>query len=200
MKNIWKKNQLIITALVVMVGVAGYMNFTETSIKETLNWQKENKKEEKETKEEEEEGLQVETEEEEEVGEAVLTNAESKNMFYAIKLEREQTRAENKEVLTEIINNVNATEDQKNEAIDSIMEMTEFAEKENQAETLLEAKGIAGAIVTMSKEGVDVVVEKKELTEQDIAQIEDIVTRKTGAAISEIVISVAEKNDTTEKK
>lgn len=199
MKNIWKKNQLIITALVVMVGVAGYMNFTETSIKETLNWQKENKKETKETKEEEGEELQVETEEEE-VGEAVLTNAESKNMFYAIKLEREQTRAENKEVLTEIINNVNATEDQKNEAIDSIMEMTEFAEKENQAETLLEAKGIAGAIVTMSKEGVDVVVEKKELTEQDIAQIEDIVTRKTGAAISEIVISVAEENDTTEKK
>ncbi len=195
MKNIWKRNQLIITALVVMVGVAGYMNFTETSIKETLNWQKENEKDEKETNEEveeEEEEIQAEAEDEV-VGEAVLTNAESKNMFYAIKLEREQTRAENKEVLTEIINNVNATEDQKNEAIDSIMEMTEFAEKENQAETLLEAKGLAGAIVTMSKDGVDVVVEKDELTEQDIAQIEDIVTRKTGAAISEIVISVADK-------
>lgn len=198
MKNIWKRNQLIITALVVMVGVAGYMNFTETSIKETLNWQKENEKDEKETneeveeEEEEEEEIQAEAEDEV-VGEAVLTNAESKNMFYAIKLEREQTRAENKEVLTEIINNVNATEDQKNEAIDSIMEMTEFAEKENQAETLLEAKGLAGAIVTMSKDGVDVVVEKDELTEQDIAQIEDIVTRKTGAAISEIVISVADK-------
>ena len=66
-KNIWKRNQLIITALVVLVGVAGYMNFTETSIKETLNWQKENEKDEKETNEEveeEEEEIQAEAEDE----------------------------------------------------------------------------------------------------------------------------------------
>ena len=43
MKHIWKRNQIIITALVIMVGVAGYLNFTDNSVKETLSWQKNQK-------------------------------------------------------------------------------------------------------------------------------------------------------------
>ena len=44
MKHIWKRNQIIITALVIMVGVAGYLNFTDNSVKETLSWQKKQKR------------------------------------------------------------------------------------------------------------------------------------------------------------
>ena len=83
-------------------------------------------------------------------------------------------------MLTEILNNKNATEDQKNDAINSIMELADYAEKENEAETLLTAKGFSGAVVSMTKDSVDVVINQSELTEQEIAQIGDIVTRKTG--------------------
>ena len=207
MKHIWKRNQIIITALVIMVGVAGYLNFTDNSVKETLSWQK-NQKEKvntatnasvaEETEEEltEQELAEVDVtseQEDEKVGEAVLTNAKGNDIFYSIKLEREQTRAENKEIFNEIINNANATEDQKNDAINSIMEIADFAEKENAAETLLSAKGFDGAVVSMEKDNVDVVINKKELTEQEITQIEDIVTRKTGVAMDKIVISTANK-------
>ena len=207
MKHIWKRNQIIITALVIMVGVAGYLNFTDNSVKETLSWQKNQKekvntatnasvaeKTEEELTEQELAEVDVTSEQEDEkVGEAVLTNAKGNDIFYSIKLEREQTRAENKEIFNEIINNPNATEDQKNDAINSIMEIADFAEKENAAETLLSAKGFDGAVVSMEKDNVDVVINKKELTEQEITQIEDIVTRKTGVAMDKIVISTANK-------
>jgi len=190
-----------------MVGVAGYLNFTDNSVKETLSWQKNQKekvntatnasvaeKTEEELTEQELAEVDVTSEQEDEkVGEAVLTNAKGNDIFYSIKLEREQTRAENKEIFNEIINNANATEDQKNDAINSIMEIADFAEKENAAETLLSAKGFDGAVVSMEKDNVDVVINKKELTEQEITQIEDIVTRKTGVAMDKIVISTANK-------
>lgn len=226
MKKVWRRNQLIITALVILVGVAGYLNFTEKSVTETLNWaakeeveenakvedtgktaeenaeelketedKKETAKKEKTDGEEElteEELAEVETtseSEDENVGEAVLTNAKTSDVFYSIKLEREQTRAENKEMLTEILNNTNATEDQKNDAINSIMEMADNAEKENAAETLLTAKGFSGAVVSVTKDCVDVVINQAELTDQEVVQIEDIVSRKTGVSMEKIVIS-----------
>jgi len=43
-------------------------------------------------------------------------------------------------------------------------------------------------VVTMTDKGVDVVVNSKELTDANRAQIEDIVTRKTGVAPENIVI------------
>lgn len=230
MKGIWKKNQIIITALVLMVAVAGYLNFSDKNLSEGIDWVKLAERpgkdaEEQEGKAEEtiNEGVEIkdetnsaekikdseatevaegtkeikenETKEElldegeEEVGEAVLTSAKSNQAFYSIKMQREQTRAENKEMLTEIINNVNATEQQKNEAIDAIMEIAKISEKENAAETLLSAKGFPEAVVSMEKNHVDVVIDKGKLNDQELTQIEDIVTRKTEVALENIVIS-----------
>lgn len=218
MKGIWKKNQIIITALVLMVAVAGYLNFTGNNLSEGLDWAKlaegqqeesvetmengEDKKEETEDKKTEDKKTADTTDKlidegekkDSEVGEAVLTSAQSNQAFYSIKLQREQTRAENKEMLTDIINNVNATEKQKNEAIDSIMEIADFSEKENATETLLSAKGFPESVVSMEKNHVDVVINQKDLTEKDIVQIEDIVTRKTEVSLENIVISTAKEN------
>lgn len=225
LKGIWKKNQIIITALVLMVAVAGYLNFTDKNLSESLDWEKlaqgqqgesvetleqtEEKEQTKDAEQTEEQTKDTEKKQEvadtknelideeekkdSEVGEAVLTSAQNNQAFYSIKLEREQTRAENKEMLTAIINNVNATEQQKNDAIDAIMEMADFAEKENAAETLLSAKGFQESVVSMEKNHVDVVINQKDLTEQDIIQIEDIVTRKTEVALENIVISTAKE-------
>ncbi|MBQ1689360.1 MAG: SpoIIIAH-like family protein [Lachnospiraceae bacterium] len=196
MKNIVKKNQLIITALVIMVGVAGYLNFTEQSVKETFHLQKAEQTVDKKDKGASvaEEELDVEENaEEEQVGEAVLTSAKGTEAFYGIKLEREQNRAENKEQLNAIINNVNATEEQKNKAIDSMMQIADYAEKENAAETLLCAKGFSGAVVSIGEQGVDVVIDQNKLSEQEIIQIEDIVSRKTETDPSGIIISTTKK-------
>ena len=122
-------------------------------------------------------------------GEAVFTSAASMDTLSGARLQKEQTRAKNKETLLEVINNVNITEEQKQEAIDNMIEITEVAEKETSAEILLEAKGFEDVVVSITEETVDVVVSTPELSEAQRAQIEDIVIRKTGVAPEDIVIS-----------
>lgn len=122
-------------------------------------------------------------------GEAVFTSTTGTSALSGAKLLKEQTRAKNKETLLEIINNANITETQKQEAVDSMIAITGIAEKETAAEILLEAKGFSDVVVSISDVGVDVVVNAAELSEAQRAQIEDIITRKTGAAPETIIIS-----------
>ena len=56
-------------------------------------------------------------------------------------------------------------------------------------ENLLVAKGFSEAVVTILSDSVDVVVNADDLTESQIAQIEDIVKRKTECSADKIVIS-----------
>ena len=127
-------------------------------------------------------------------GEAVFTSAGSSTVLSGAKLEKEQTRAQNKETLLEIINNANISETQKQEAVNNMISMTDVAEKETAAEILLEAKGFDDAIVSIDGGSVDVVVNTSELTEAQRAQIEDIVIRKTGVSADAIIISTVDAN------
>lgn len=122
-------------------------------------------------------------------GEAVFTSGTGMASLSDAKLLKEQTRAKNKEMLMEIINNANLSDEQKQEAVNSMIAMTDIAEKETAAEILLEAKGFTDVVVSISDEGVDVVVNTAELTDANRAQIEDIVKRKTGVEGENIVIS-----------
>ena len=127
-------------------------------------------------------------------GEAVFTASSGISTLSGAKLQKEQTRAQNKETLLEIINNSNVSETQKQEAVNSMISMTDIAEKETAAEILLEAKGFSDAIVSIDGDSVDVVVNTTELTEAQRAQIEDIVIRKTGVSADAIIISTVNSN------
>ncbi len=122
-------------------------------------------------------------------GEAVFTSASSLNALSGARLLKEQTRARNKETLLEIINNVNISEEQKQEAVDNMIAITDVAEKETASEILLESKGFNDVVVSITEDTVDVVVNTDELTEAQRAQIEDIIVRKTGVSADAIVIS-----------
>ena len=64
-----------------------------------------------------------------------------------------------------------------------------MSEKENATEMMLEAKGFADAMVSLSDKSADVVVNAEELSSKQMAQIIDIVKRKTGFAAENIVIT-----------
>ena len=190
MKRIFKKNQIMISALAVMIAVAGYLNYSghlfgddatkadnELANQELLDISLE------ETAEIE----SLDEEVDETPGEAVLTSG-SKVVAEA-KVAREQVRAENKEVLQGIIDNKNLSEEQKSEAVAEMIEMTKIAELETSVETMLLSKGFSESVVTITETGVDVVVNGAELTDAHRAQIEDIVTRKTGVEAKDIVIT-----------
>jgi len=233
-----KKNQIMITALAIMIAVAGYLNFAGTRITDEeimttgtdsaviSNGSSEimedtdvaamfeisdEDMEQAESYDIESMDSEVVTEQEnylektmedtmaemtdeqisetETPGEAVFTSSASLDTLSGAKLMKEQVRAKNKETLLEIINNVNISEEQKQEAIDGMIALTDIAEKETAAEILLEAKGFEDVVVSITDGMVDVVVNTSELTEAQRAQIEDIVVRKTGIGAENIVIS-----------
>ncbi len=210
MKKLLRKNQIIITALVVMVAVAGYLSMTgkdELSI--TTSNDSVTDKEVADISDEdivldEDESVSTasvsavvsqDTASRENAGEAVLvSNSVTNNYFEEAKLSREQTRAKNKETLTNLVNNKNATNAQKDKAMNEIMKMTAISEKETSTENLLAAKGFQESVVTIVDDSVDVIVNAENLTEQQIAQIEDVVKRKTECSADKIVISPVGKN------
>jgi len=124
-------------------------------------------------------------------GEAVLTSGMTVSDYIAnVQLSREQIRAKNKETLNSIINNTSIDEAAKQEAIQNMIALTAVAEKENAAETLLQAKGFADPVVSLTNGKVDVVINAASITDQQRAQIEDIVKRKTEVPADGIVITL----------
>ena len=248
MKNVLKKNQIMITALAIMIAVAGYLNFAGTKLSDEELMKVSGQSVVTENGEEtarEEDGLiedytsasleisdedmelaeldaiteetagqvalqeiesldtddttaaadylsedmaQNEVTESDTPGEAVFTSTSSVTSLSSAKLMKEQTRAKNKETLLEIINSTTISQEQKQTAIEGMIQLTDIAEKETAAEILLEAKGFNDVVVSISDSGVDVVVNAETLTDAQCAQIEDIVTRKTGTAPENIII------------
>lgn len=126
-------------------------------------------------------------------GEAVLTSGITVADFMAdARLSREQVRASNKETLLTIINSEALGDDQKAEAISSMLALTETAEKENATETLLHAKGFTDALVSIVDGRVNVVIAASSISDTEKAQIEDIVKQKTEMSVDQIVISLME--------
>ena len=129
-------------------------------------------------------------------GEAILTSGMSVSDYIAsVQLSREQIRAKNKETLLNIINNQNIEETAKQQAIQDMIALTEVAEKENAAETLLMAKGFADPVVSISSGKVDVVVNAPSITDAQRAQIEDIVKRKAEVGAVSIIITLLNLSD-----
>ncbi len=238
MKNMMKKNQIMITALAIMIAIAGYLNFAGSRISEeeiletgadSAVTAKEDAPDTEDTQvaslfEISDEDMEAaenydiasldsdviseepdyldetmqesmaentgdELSDQSVPGEAVFTSSSSLDSLSGAKLLKEQVRARNKETLLEIINNVNISDEQKQEAIDGMIAITDAAEKETAAEILLQAKGFDDAVVSIADGMVDVVINTSDLTEAQRAQIEDIVVRKTGIGAENIVIS-----------
>ena len=209
MKKIVKKNQIMITALAIMIAVAGYLNFqgakkgkediyamSTEEVNDLSDYEYVWTDEGDLTDELLEESLEAgeDATDMEVPGEAVFTSTSTVNSLAGAKLLKEQTRAKNKETLMEIINNENLSESAKTEAVNSMITLTEHAQKETEAETLLEAKGYTEAVVSISDQTADVFIKSSELTDSQTAQIMDIVQRKTDITPENIIITVAGSN------
>ena len=184
MKKVIRKNQVIITSLAILIAIAGYLNFADvdlgfgekeastesSSILDQVDYDLSDESavvdenSVTETAEVPEDGSTP--------GEAVLTGAS--DFAAQAKLSREQVRSQSKADLQAILNNTEVGDDQKQEAVNTMVQMTEIAEKEAAAEMLLEAKGFENAVVNLTGETADVVVPEADLEDSRRAQIEDI--------------------------
>jgi stage III sporulation protein AH len=174
----------MIALLALLIAAAGYVNYSgfEIGVKEAVS-----------TEAEEQTG-KVE-DDDTPVGEAVLTSAEVANYVAQAKLTREQTHEKAKENLESVISNTALDEEAKKEASEKLAVLSENLEKEVAAEELLGAKGFLNSVVSISDESTDVMVQKQEISKVEKAQIEDILTRKTGCSVDNIVITTIQTDD-----
>ena len=195
MKRLFKKNQIIITTLAIMIAVAGYLNYSgrifgESGKAEATNGELANQELLDITSEDgaQETAGDIESQDQEVAdgtvegtpGEAVLTNGDVTGVVAEAKVTREQVRAKNKETLLEIIDNTNLSDEQKQDAINQMIAMTELAEKEAAVETMLASKGFSDTVVSLTAETADVVVNSAELTDGELfGALKDVM--ETGA-------------------
>ncbi len=204
MKQIVKKNQIIIAALAVMIAAAGYLNYSgkifggdkeaetasaDLANQELLDISEEDLASASEDIESQDGGEGSDGSVDGTPGEAVLTSGETSAVVAEAKVTREQVRAKNKESLLEIIDNEGLSDEQKQNAVNQMVAMTDLAEKEAAAETLLASKGFNEVVISLTADTADVVVNAADLSDANRAQIEDIVARKTGVAAQNIVIT-----------
>jgi len=235
-----KRNQVIITALVIMVGVAGYLNYLDNksinneiilnddgevaslipdnnntlpansnidsqigiALNEKANNNKKDLDLDSDLKQKSKDNLKDNNKNNnlsyesrfDNTGDAVfVNNSIDTSYFVQAKLEREQARSKEKEILDEIINNKNISDNKRAECADHKIEIQKRIEKETAAESMIESKGFSEVYVRIDDETVDVVVNKETLSDAEIAQIEDIVKRKTGLSADKIRISTMKK-------
>lgn len=221
----FKRNQIIITALVVMVAAAGYLNYIDANpqvnevmvvdqeditgaVPDTIEVADINTNENfeisvdaqdtdqvKEINSDNIQQAEIEETANDETGTAVFVNSsQDSSYFVQAKLDREQARAKEKDLLNEMLSNDNITTEKKSQAANAMLSIQQRIEKETSAEAMIEAKGFTEAYVRIDEDTVDVVVDKSELTQAEIAQIEDIVKRKTGVTADKIRITPLKKS------
>lgn len=227
-----KKNQIVVVLLVVMIVVAGYLNYrtqdeaelarsgedSVLSTQEVAQMQPEDSSAdvaaegvivpEGEQTAQSEEGQEAETAEAGEPqetqeaaaeetemrapGEAVMVESDAvvPEYFAEAKVERENARAKSQDMLYELMAKEDTPEEKKSEAAQKILELQKRIENEAAAEAMIKAKGFDEVYVRIYDECVDVIVDREEISQQEAAQIQDILTRITGLGADKIRISL----------
>lgn len=101
------------------------------------------------------------------------------SFFSEYRIERDKNRSKEVEMWQDIINSEKAEDNFKNMAQQELVKIVALTDKEMIIENLIIAKGFNDALVFLTDDSATVIVEAKELTPSNIAQIQDIVVRKT---------------------
>jgi len=121
------------------------------------------------------------------VSKAVL-EAEA-DFFEEFRLERERERALEIEAIQAVAENPDTDSEVRREAQAALLAAVSRARREFDAESMILARGYADAIVSVTSEGVSVVVKSGRLEEAGVRAIGDMVARATGVNLSRITIA-----------
>ncbi len=159
------KKQIVLGALIVMVAVAGY-----------LNW----KYEDTTTVDAPTSVTVSDTPEDETVGEATMVDNTSKDYFMTCRSNREIVRSKALEILKSTIDNPNSSQEAKDKAQNEVLSISNNVEAEGNIENLIKAKGFEEAVVFINDNNITVTVKSQGLTAPETAKIKDIVIEQTG--------------------
>ena len=120
------------------------------------------------------------------VGDSTATDANA--YFSATQVSRQRARDEALEVLQAVVENVDATEAMKNEALAEIAVIADEIQKEANIESLITAKGFEACVAVINNDTASIVVKADDLQAAEIAQINAIVYEQAGILPSSVTI------------
>lgn len=120
--------------------------------------------------------------------ETVQTNTED-YYFTTAKLERNTMYSESLETYQEMYNNINATAEAKADALSKINNINNTKNAIMIAENLIIAKGFEDVVIFSNEGSVSVIVKIAELKQEEVAQIQNIVSRELNVGADIIHIS-----------
>ena len=202
--KIFKKNQVVIYVIALMLVVAGYLNYTATNDLNSAI----------QTSSSEEELVQMAN-----IGDAQLVSSNvyinenssddlnnslvennsiatsstvSKNdvdYFSTSKLERDTMYSQMLETYEKVLNSNNSLETQKQSASEEITKINNIKNSIMICENLIKTKGFDDVIVFVNGDSISVIVEDEQLNPEEVAQIQNIISRELNAKVENIHIS-----------
>lgn len=229
MKQILKKNQIIISVIAIMLIAAGYMNYTsnekqalETAVltdsekyagigdatlvsaniaynndlvnnNEVHNITDDSAKNEEKRDEIKSDEQNIETKEntvQNEINTSTNVTETSGDQYFAeLRLERDKMYSQMLESYQKILSNSQISETQKEISENEIKKINDTRNAIMIAENLIKNKGFQDLIIFINGDSISIIVKAKELKEEQIAQIQNIISRELKGEIENIHIS-----------
>lgn len=176
-----KRKEVVAAALVVLIGVAGYLNWSYQDVLQVTDG-----------------GEYIETGKK--LGEAQLVNkteeaaeadseaALSDSYFEEARKNRETSREKALDILTQTASNESFDAESRKQAQDNILAIASAVEREASIENIIKAKGYENASVYIDGEMVEILVKKDGITDADVNKLCEIATSQLGIAASSVKI------------
>ena len=201
-KKGFRKNEVVIYAIALMLVTAGYFNYTanvENKAVETYSEEMSNINDITTNNTVNSntiiENIAENDKKEEDIGDAKLVDSNSvvnepTDYYASTKLERDTNYANTLSTYTKIIEDSSVSETQKSIAMKEITKINDTKNAISICENLLSTKGFENYVVLVNNESINVVVKVKGgLTKQKVAQIQNIISREFNCKIENIHIS-----------
>ncbi len=208
--KIIKKNQIIVYVIVLILMVAGYLNYssyTQNQISLETSMQTESKDdtqladigdatlvnsddivEENTTDLNLQEKNETNDTQETQDTQETMSNAQV-DYFIQSKLERDTMYSQMLETYENVLNSEHSLETQRQSATQEIEKINKTKNAIMICENLIKTKGFENSIIFVNEESVNVIVRADELKQEEIAQIQNIVSREIQSNIENIHIT-----------
>lgn len=198
-----KKKEIIAAALVVLIGVAGYLNWSyQDTIRVTdggsyiedakklgeAEYVSSDKKDVADTdgqKETQAEDKNVQSDKNEVKAEETAASGE---YFTEAKMAKDNSRSKALEILNQTATNESFEGDVRKQAQNKIVSIAENTEKETIIENVAKAKGYKDISVYIDGESVEIIVKKNNFSSEDVKTIKEIVTSELDTSAKNIKI------------
>lgn len=177
-----KKNQILAVAVTMMLVMAGYLNYRYDPTRPF--------------------DVELTGKIEDNLGDAIFVNStnieedavevfakDNEDYFVQTRIDRANTYAEQIEIYENIIMSDSVSEEQKSKAQEEINRINETRNSITIAENLIKLKGFDEVVILVNTSSVNVIVEDDELSKEQLAQIQNIVSREFDVEIDTIHIT-----------